>query len=411
MKLTQMIWEGFAKKPPHKTNKKNLSLSSFLALNPYDASQWSSRDYASLSEIGFAQNIIAYRCIRMISEAGAMVPVLCHEQGVEIKDHPLLTLLRRPNKEQSLSDFLEKLYAFLQVSGNAYVERVLDGDMPMGLYLLRPDRVSVRVDDYGWPLGYEYRLDGHDPRLLQMMDGVCPVYHHNLFHPSNDHYGLSPLAAAGKSIDIHNGAGAWNKALFDNLARPSGALTYKGPEGAPNLTDEQFSRLKAELEENYQGLKNAGRPLLLEGGLDWLPFSLSPQDMDFIQVKNLAAREIALAFGVPPQLLGIQGDNTYANYAEANRAFWRLTIIPMVTRFLASFGKWLCEGAGYDFVLLPDLNAVPALAEERSQLWQRIGKAEFLTLNEKRAALGYGRLEGGDVFSHPSKKKRDRNEG
>ena len=46
-----------------------------------------------------------------------------------------------------------------------------------------------------------------------------------------------------------------------------------------------MDRLKAELEASFQGRANAGRPLLLEGGLDWKPLSLSPKDMDFAESK------------------------------------------------------------------------------------------------------------------------------
>ena len=116
---------------------------------------------------------------------------------------------------------------------------------------------------------------------------------------------------------MHNAASAWNKALLDNAARPSGALVYKGEHGA-NLSEEQFERLRDELAQNFSGAANAGRPLLLEGGLTWQAMSLTPKDMDFLAAKNGAAREIALAFGVPPMLLGIPGDNTYSNYREAN---------------------------------------------------------------------------------------------
>jgi HK97 family phage portal protein len=125
-----------------------------------------------------------------------------------------------------------------------------------------------------------------------------------------------------------------------STARPSGALVYSGPDGA-HLTDEQFTRLKQGLEENFSGADNAGRPLLLEGGLDWRALSLSPKDMDFAESKASAAREIALAFGVPPLLLGLPGDNTFSNYSEANRAFWRQTVLPLVTRVQKSFAAWL----------------------------------------------------------------------
>ena len=140
----------------------------------------------------------------------------------------------------------------------------------------------------------------------------------------------SPIEAAAAAIDIHNTAARWNKALLDNSARPSGALVYTARDG--NLTPEQYERLKAELEQGFQGAANAGRPLLLEGGLDWKSMSLTPKDMDFIEAKHVAAREIALALGVPPMLLGIPGDNTYSNYAEANRTFWRQTVLPLVNR-------------------------------------------------------------------------------
>ncbi len=133
----------------------------------------------------------------------------------------------------------------------------------------------------------------------------------------------------------------------------------------------------------------AGRPLLLEGGLDWKAMGLSPQEMDFIEAKNGAARDIALALGVPPMLLGIPGDNTYANYQEANRAFYRLTVLPMATRTAAALSSFLAGHYASPLSLVPDLDRVTGLAAEVSDLWQRIGAATFLTDEEKRAAVGY----------------------
>jgi hypothetical protein len=155
------------------------------------------------------------------------------------------------------------------------------------------------------------------------------------------------------------------------------------------LSDEQFERLKSELEAHYQGAANAGRPLLLEGGLDWKGLSLSPKDMDFVEAKHIAAREIALSFGVPPMLLGIPGDNTYSNYAEANRAFYRQTVVPLISRIASALGNWLGENFGGNLRLAPDLDEVPALSIEREALWKRVGEASFLTDDEKRAAAGY----------------------
>jgi HK97 family phage portal protein len=187
------------------------------------------------------------------------------------------------------------------------------------LHVLRPDRMKVIPGPDGWPEAFEYSANGTSVRFAEEpLAGVRPILHTRLFHPDNDHYGMSPIEAAATAIDIHNAAGSWNKALLDNSARPSGALVYAAKSG--NLTNEQFTRLRAELETAFQGARNAGRPMLLEGGLDWKPLSLSPKDMDFIAAKHAVARDIALALGVPPMLLGIPGDATYSNYSEAQRA-------------------------------------------------------------------------------------------
>jgi HK97 family phage portal protein len=115
--------------------------------------------------------------------------------------------------------------------------------------------------------------------------------------------------------------------------------------------------------------------------------ALSPAELDFVELKNAAAREIALAFGVPPMLLGIPGDNTFANYAEANRAFWRGTVVPLVRRVADDLSFWL--GAGFGGVkLVAEVDGVEALAEDRAALWARVGGAEFLSDTEKRAMLG-----------------------
>jgi HK97 family phage portal protein len=340
---------------------------------------------AGLVQRGFHRNVVVHRCVRMIAETCAAVPVHLYQRGARLEAHPLLALWRRPNPTQSSIEWLEGVYAFLLLNGNSYVE-IAGDDQPTALYTLRPDRVRVHLSHHGWPQFYDYTVNGRTRRYDQTRN-PAPIIHLRYFHPQDDHYGFSPLQAAALAIDIHNAANSWNKSLFENAARPSGALVYRGQDGASHLTDEQFQRLKEELETNFQGSRNAGRPLLLEGGLDWSSISLSPQDMDFIDAKHSAARDIALAFGVPPMLLGIPGDNTYANYAEAQRAFWRQTILPLAERVITALAHHLCREE--DLTLRPALDEVPALAEERRVLWQRLERAGFLSQEEKRHAVGY----------------------
>ncbi|ESR22789.1 phage portal protein [Lutibaculum baratangense] len=362
-----------------------------VALHSAGRPQWTPRDYRALAREGYQRNAVVYRAVRIVSEAAASLPWLLSEGGSEIEAHPLLDLLARPNARQSGGELMEAVYGHLMLAGNAYLEAVEAGGEVRELHALRPDRMRVVPGADGWPEAYEYDVGGRKIRFEQS-GRQAPILHLTLFHPTDDHYGLSPLEAAQVALDVHNAASAWNKALLDNAARPSGALVYTAENGL--LAREQYERLKAELEEQFAGARNAGRPLLLEGGLDWRAMGLAPKDMDFMEAKNGAAREIALAFGVPPMLLGIPGDNTYANYREANRTLWRQTVLPMASRVARGIAQWLAPGFG-TLDLAHDLDAVHALAEDRESLWRRVSAADFLSDDEKRQAVGYGIREGG----------------
>jgi len=348
---------------------------------------WSARDTGAFAREGYAQNAVAYRCVRMIAEAAASAPL-----KVGPAEHPLTRLLARPNPEQTGVELMEAFFGHLQVAGNSYLEAAaLEDAAPSELYVLRPDRVQVVPGADGWPIGWEHRVGGAVRRFdRDPVSGEAPILHLKLFHPADDWYGLSPMEAAAFAIDIHNAGGAWNKALIDNAARPCGALVFSGAGGADRLSGEQFERLKQELETMHVGAANAGKPMLLEGGLEWRPMSLSPADMDFIDARHAAARDIALAFGVPPMLLGIPGDNTYSNYREATLAFWRQTALPLAIKAARAIEAWL--GARWPeherAAVSIDADAVPALTLEREALWARLAAADFLSLAEKRRLAG-----------------------
>jgi HK97 family phage portal protein len=373
-------------KPDGPAETKSSTLSSFFAFAASGQAHWSSRSFASLAREGFMKNPIAYRAVRMISEAAASVPWLYFEDDAEIADHALRQVFARPNGRQGGAEFFEALYGHLLLSGNAFIEPVQIGTALRELHLLRPDRCRVIEGADGWPQAYEYRV-GNSVRRFSA-EAEPGLLHLRLFHPLDDHLGFAPLDAASKALDLSNAAASWNKALLDNSARPSGALVYQPKEGG-NLSTSQYERLKAELAEGYSGPARAGRPMLLEGGLDWKTMGLSPREMDFAEAKNGAARDIALAFGVPPMLIGIPGDNTYANYAEANRAFWRLTVVPLMARTAEALSGWL-QPLYPTLRLSHDLDQVAGLSAERNDLWSRIGSADFLSEDEKRQAVGYG---------------------
>jgi len=393
MTLFSRLRAAFARPP----ERRSCAMSSgFFELHALASPDWPAANPAAFPREGFAANPVGYRCVSMIAEAVASIPWRAFKGREPAPDHPVLALLRHPNPAQSGPEMTGALISHLQISGNGWLRVITSAGAPAELHVLRPERVRVVAGGDGWPRAWDYTAGGRTTRLSQGPDDpLAPVMHMRLFSPLSDHYGLSPFAAAARAVDIHNAASSWSKALLDNAARPSGALVYKGESGA-GLSPEQFSRLKDELANAYSGARNAGRPMVLEGGLEWTPLAHSPRDMEHIETRHAAARDIALAFGVPPMLLGIPGDNTYSNYSEANRTFWRQTVLPLARRLAESLTGWLAPAYGGDLRLTPAADAVEALSGERENLWARLRDVDFLTINEKRAALGYAPIEGAD---------------
>lgn len=335
-------------------------------------------EYNSAVRRAYLENPVAQRAVRLVAEGIGGAPLRPGEPA-------LAALVAETSAGQPL---LETMASHLLLHGNAYVQVLKDArGCPVELFALRPERVSVVAGEDGWPAAFAYDVAGRRLTIPALDEDASPnLIHIRHFHPADDHYGAGCLTAADEAIATHNAASAWNRQLLENAARPSGALVYEGEDGAA-LTADQFERLKAELTSAYTGMANAGRPMLLEGGLKWQAMAMTPADMDFATLKAAAARDISLAFGVPPMLLGLPGDATYNNYREANRALWRLTLLPLASKILAAIGEGLAPWFP-DAVLAVDLDRVPALAEDRERLWTQVSAADFLDADEKRTLLG-----------------------
>lgn len=349
---------------------------------PYSGGE-APRSYEAQVRASYLNNPVAARAIRMVSESAGGAPLVSNPPG-----HPALGLLASAGYGASGPGLLETLAVQLLLHGNAYVEAAIGPDgLPAALFALRPERVTVEADSRGWPTGYLYRAGDMVTRYpAETVGDRAGLLHIRGYHPLDDHYGVGCLGAAAGAVEVHNAAAKWNRALLDNAARPSGALLYQPGDGS-SLSPDQFERLKAEMEMGFAGAANAGRPMLSEGGLSWQAMSLTPAEMDFARARDTAAPEIALAYGVPPLLLGLPGDSTYANYKEANVALWRLTLLPLTGRILAALSAHL-QNWWPGLELHVDRDAVPALSADRERLWAQVSAATFLTDMEKRAMLG-----------------------
>lgn len=345
---------------------------------------------------------VAFRCLRLIGKAAASVTPIVVVDGVEVEagengtvGHPLAEIIRRPNPLQGWNEIVEASIGFLHLHGNAYLEageNTITKATPE-LYVLRPERVRLIPDNRGLPAAYEYEVNGQRVRFDMNVDaGELPILHVRDFSPTDDWFGMGCLAAASNAMDLYTSGRDYQKAILDNGGRASGLIKYGGDE---RLSKEQAEDIRDQVQSLYGGVKNAGRVLVLSGGLEYTQLGLKPVDLQGAELRDAAAREIALAFGVPPMVLGIPGDNTYANYQEANRAFWRETMLPLLSHFYGALGRWASTRFGSNVEVRIDPDSIPALAEEVARKWDAATKADFLTVDEKRELVGYEELDGG----------------
>jgi phage portal protein BeeE len=351
--------------------------------------RWSARDAGTLTRVGFLGNPVGFRCVKLIAEAASAVPLVVQDVERRFERIPSSTFWAIRIRSRGAGRSSRASTATCCSTGDGYLEAagVHPSGGPRELYVLRSDRMTVVPGADGWPVAYEYAV-GTRKHRFDMREERVPVLHVRNFHPQDDHYGLSPMQAAAAAVDVHNAASRWSKALLDNAARPSGAIVYKGVDGAGMMSAEQHQRLVDEIETYHQGAQNAGRPMLLEGGLDWKQIGFSPS-----------------GHGVPPYEGGggAGGCARLRGAADAAGAAGRQHLRQLCRGApgvlpadgAAAGGQDACGDLGLAAPLVRravraavDYDNVPALAEEREALWRRIEAASFLTDGEKRQLLG-----------------------
>ena len=369
--------------------------------SPYHSRNDNFKAYANE---GYRQNAIVFRCVNEIANGAASMGFKVFDGDNLLESHPLVSLLDRPNPLQAGVEYFQSLYSYLLLSGNSYAVKSMVGSLPRELHLLRPDRMEVKPSSTSIPKGYCYKLNGKEVNYWEAdpLTGESEIKHFKMWNPLDDYLGLSPLMAAAIDVDQHNMIAKHNIALLQNGARPSGAIIFKPKDDAgmqTMLSDGQRQQISEDLKNRFQGSHNAGRPVLLEGDFDWKEMGMSPKDMDFLDQKNLTARDIALCFGVPSQLVGIPDAQTYANVQEARLALYEETIVPLARRIESDLNEWLSPAYGDRIRIEYDIDSVPALTERRRRIYENVVAAVregIITRNEARDRLGYEPISGGD---------------
>jgi len=378
-----------------------------LSINQVGQPISSPRTYASFTKEGYQKNVIVYRCVSMIARAVAGIDweLYNKRQGAtnEIEEHPILTLLKRPNPTQAQSQFFEALASYYALTGNTFVEAArFNNQPPLELWTMRPDLMQIVPNKEGYIGKYIFRA-GSVEKVFEadVVTMRSNVMHIKTFNPLDIFFGMSPLEAAMMSLDQNNRANQWNLSLLQNSAVPSGVLQVLKSDANPDgsVSEEQFNRIKSELDSGYAGSSKAGRPMVLEGGMEWKQISMSPKDMEFLNNKNITSIDICQAFGVPPEMVGL-GQKTFNNYKEARKSFYQETVLPIMDTIETELNAWLLpmfDKTGNLYICY-DKDDIEALQIDRESKFTMANGANYLTQNEKREAVGYERMDGWDVF-------------
>ena len=373
------------------------------------------RGYDNFAKETYLKNVTAFRSILEIGRSVASVGwghyrTIEGDKREKITDSILAQTIKRPNPQDSFEFIMLTAASYLAMSGDAYFEKITPLSGPnkedvYEIYTHRPDRFQLKINPITGQLEkYFYKIDNRSTSWdVDSITGRCDILHLRNFHPLNDWYGAAPTESAAMEIDTSNAQTQWNMNLINNQCKPGMVYTLVGSAGE-GFMDELDQYLRNE----KAGVHNVGKNMILVGerGTKAEPYGLSPSDMDFSTGDLRLMRKIAMAYGVPPELLGIQ-DATYANRAEARLFFWENTIFYYLNYIKGEFNNWLFERGSNEFIDY-NLDAIPAMAMKRDKLWERIEKSNFLTLDEKRELVGKDKYEpteepGSQIFIDASK--------
>ncbi len=344
-------------------------------------------------------NVIVARCVNLIAQEIACLDPKFYSNNKlmdnGLTDKRLKTLMAFPDGKTSFKDFTYRFIAQYVLYGSAFIYKDLPqnasvmfnipSDAVCPIYVDKRTKLSIK----GYSLGKEeYLFDNN---------GFSQIFGMNNFHPDSAFEGQSPLYSCGQSVDIVKKTLQWNYQILNQGARPAGFFTIKDANGAPvYLTDAQHAKLKEQVNEGVNGIKNVGRSSVLEGGLEFTPTQLPAQDMDFFNSQTRNIQLICSAFGVP-SLLVLPTESTYANLEQANLQFYQSTIIPLANRYFDLLsGNLLPDNIKVSFFS----EQIPAIANQKTKAMLDLNGINYLTPNEKRKHFGFPDIEGGDVITN-----------
>ncbi len=317
-----------------------------------------------------------------------------HSDGTKTLNDPILTFLKHPNDDMVQIDFLENKGMFYLATNEVYfIATGTSNRPPAELFIASPEEIDVKTDSHGVINKFILRRDSRVAETFFRADNeyrffnkdkTAEIWQVKGFNTKKTQRGRSKLSSAVYEIEQYLQASIHNLGLLENGVRSTGAFTSEEP-----LTDEQFNRLKQQIIESQAGSENAGKSIILEGGMGYTEMSMTPKDMDFEKLKKSTTEAIFKRYKIPLAL--VSTDQMAESTMETSALIlYDNVILPLADRLLAELTRFLAPRFN-----LPDTDKIVPFKEDISALQiRRIkeikNKKEIgvFTTDEIRIAMG-----------------------
>ncbi len=386
---------------------------------------WNPENDDSYITEGYRKNSTIYSLVNLITKAATTIPFQVYEKTnendykrykamtsgtfdaatihkaamlqkrslVELQDTELHKLLERPNPSQSYNSWITELIAFGKLTGNRYIYGIgPDTGANVGKYTelyVMPSQIMEIVSGGIMKPVSKYKIE-YNGTFEIPAEEICHIKDFNPYYDgTGSHlYGQSPLRAGLRSLTTNNEAVQTGVKYLQNQTARGLLMSDEG-----DINEVQAQQLKDKFRKQFQGSDNAGDVIITPKKLSWVNFGLNAADVSLIEQYNASIKDLCNIYNVPVQLLNNTDSSSYNNMKEAKKALYQNAVIPELLKIKDELNRWLAPKYGDKLCIEFDFSVIPELQEETDKVVDQLSKAWWITPNEKRAAMNYGKDE------------------
>jgi HK97 family phage portal protein len=349
------------------------------------------------------QNVATFaKVVDLIADnVASLTPLFMIDGRACYEDHPLHKFFKRPGFNRTRRSFVKELAVQQLVTGTGYLSIIGNTARdPAAFDILKTTHVTPVQGQDMWPASYMYsegsrssrfeRIGHRDFRWVADYNEILPIYD---MDGNQRGIGLSRLSAIKMDIDLRLRGTEHNISVMDQGARPSGAMVFK-----ERMDDKQAQSIGHQIRSEMSGPQNAGRMMVLSGGqAEFVPFSLSPKDMDWANLVKMVEESIVARYGVPNTIYTVEAQ-TDNNYETAWHMFYDNAVLPTFQILFDPIANMLSQRTGVEITIKHDTSTNNILFRQAAARAMELKGAGMISVNEGRLMFGKEAVIGGDIM-------------